>query len=72
MAQLSYDEQKFLSARAYLERFFEVQPDTPQSLLLAVKVESELGAQDLVEEYRDRLLEDFAGSDEAQQIRTDN
>ncbi len=66
MAGISYAEQNFLSARAYLQRYFEVGPETPDSLLLGVKVENRLGGNDLATEYARRLRQGFPRSKEAE------
>lgn len=68
MATISYETGAYLSARGYLERYFEVGRDTPSVLLLAVKTERQLGAADLVAAYSSRLRTQFAGSKEAEQL----
>ena len=67
MADIAYAREEYLSARGYIERYFAVGPDTPASLLLAVKIESKLSAEDAANEYATRLREKFASSDEARQ-----
>lgn len=68
MARLSYGSGTYLSARAYLERYFEVGRDTPRTLLLAVKTERQLGAIDLATNYSARLRTQFANSKEAEEL----
>lgn len=69
MADIAYAREEHLVARGYIERYFAVGPDTPRSLLLAVKIESELNADQVAQEYATRLKEKFASSDEARQLK---
>ncbi|MDH3695497.1 MAG: type IV pilus biogenesis/stability protein PilW, partial [Gammaproteobacteria bacterium] len=55
MAKMSYQREEYLSARAFLERFFSVSPGTPGSLFYAVKVERQLGAHDVAQQYAKQL-----------------
>lgn len=43
MARVSFDRERYLQARAYLQRYREVAPPNPVSLWLAVRTESQLG-----------------------------
>ena len=65
MAVISFEEENYLSARAYLERYFAVGPETAQSLLYAVKVEQQLGATDLAIDYARKLRAQYPRSSEA-------
>ncbi|MFQ6021200.1 MAG: type IV pilus biogenesis/stability protein PilW [Acidiferrobacterales bacterium] len=69
MAKISYDTGKTYSARGFIQRFFEVAQDTPESLLLAVRIESSLGAKDAEASYALRLKGKFPNSPEAQKVR---
>lgn len=69
MADISYAREEYLAARGYIERYFAAGPDTPASLLLAVKIESKLSAKDVAKEYATRLKKKFASSDEAKQLK---
>lgn len=69
MADISYAREEYLSARGYIERYFAVGPDTPASLLLAVKIESKLSADQVAQKYAARLREKFASSDEAKRLK---
>lgn len=69
MADIAYAREEYLKARGYIERYFAVGPDTPQSLLLGVKIESKLSADDVAREYATRLRQQFASSDEAKQLK---
>lgn len=69
MADIAYAREEYLAARGYIERYFAAAPDTPASLLLAVKIESKLNAGDVAKEYATRLRQKFASSDEARQLK---
>ena len=68
MADINYARQNFLSARGYIERFFSVHVETPESLLLATKIETALVAPDVAEDYARRLKAKFPSSDEVRQL----
>lgn len=69
MARISYESGRTLAARGFLQRYFEVAKDTPQVLLLAVKVEHALKNKDEEASYAVRLRGKFPTSPEAQQLR---
>ncbi len=69
LALVKYNEDNFLSARAYIERFFAITNPQPASLLLAYKIESSLNATDVADEYRRTLMKEFPGSKEAASLR---
>lgn len=69
MADIAYARGEYLAARGYIERYFATAPDTPASLLLAVKIESKLGAGDVAAKYAARLRKKFASSDEARMLK---
>lgn len=69
MADIAFANGNFLAARGYIERYFAVAPDTPQSLLLAVKIESRLNDEEVAREYATRLRKKFASSDEAKKLK---
>lgn len=64
MADLSYTQQNYLQARAYVQRFNSVAPWTSQALLTAIKTESKLGNQDAVSSYILIMRARFPDSDE--------
>ena len=68
MAQLKYREQKYMSARAHLQRYFDSGALNSKSLLLAVQVERNLGAQDLESSYAKQLRLQYPKSPEAKQL----
>lgn len=69
MAKLSADSGRRLSARGFIERYFQSGEDTPESLLLAVKIERSLGNKDAEASYALRLRSKFPTSPEAGQLR---
>ncbi len=68
MAKISYDSGKTYSARGFIQRFFEIANDTPESLLLAVKIEGKLHAKDAEASYALRLRGKFPDSPETQEL----
>ncbi len=68
MAKISFNSGNTYSARAFIQRYFEVSQDTPESLLLAVKIESVLEARDAEASYALRLKGKFPNSPEAQEL----
>jgi len=51
MAKLKFKQKKYLSVRAYLQRFREVNKHTPGSLWLGIRAEGELNNQNSVASY---------------------
>ena len=58
-----------LSARGFLERYFELGNPTPDSLLLAVNNERELGSDSLVEHYAYLLRTSYPDSPQAAELK---
>lgn len=69
MAKISYDSGETYSARGFIQRFFGVAADTPESLLLAVRIEGKLHAKDAEASYALRLRGKFPDSPEVQELR---
>ena len=65
MARLSFDKKKYLSVRAYIQRFAQAAKHTPQSLWLAIKAEKELKDQKEVVRLGIYLQNNFPESNEA-------
>jgi len=63
-----YQSGNYLSARAFMQRYFDVGPETPQTLLLAVRVELALGADQAADEYAVRLKRRFPRSEQAAEL----
>jgi type IV pilus assembly protein PilF len=66
MAEISLQQEKDLSARAYLERYHSEMKPTAASLWLGVRVEKRLGDLAKSAEYRKRLLRGFPDAPEVQ------
>jgi type IV pilus assembly protein PilF len=70
MARISLDSGQALTARAFIERYFHAAEDTPESLLLAVKIERVLHNKNAEASYALRLRGKFPTSPEAGQLQT--
>lgn len=70
MARINLDSGRALTARAFIERYFHAAEDTPESLLLAVKIERALHNKDAEASYALRLRGKFPTSPEAGQLQT--
>ncbi len=70
MSKIYYGKGKYMSARAFLERFFSVSKkfQNAVSLDLGYRIEKALGAERKSEQYRRSLLRKFPGSPEADRI----
>lgn len=66
MSELSFEKQKHLSARAYLQRYLEVGKHTPQSLWLGIRIERELGDRNAVSSYGTLLRAQFPDARETE------
>ena len=70
MQKISYHDKKYMSARAFLERYLGVAKHTAETLWYAIQTERSLGNEEMTEHYRSQLLQDFSASKEAKQIKT--
>ncbi len=70
MARYSFETGETLSARGFMQRYFEVATDTPEVLLLAFRIERALGDKNAQATYALRLRGKFPQSAEARQLRT--
>jgi type IV pilus assembly protein PilF len=68
MAELSFAQNKDMSARAYLERFHGEVAPTAASLWLGVRVEQRLGDRVKAVEYKRKLLKEFPDAPEIQAL----
>ncbi len=68
MADINFRRKNYLSARGYIERYFSIASKTPESLLLAYKIEHKLNAPKVAEEYASLLRGQFARSKQAQEL----
>ncbi len=68
MAQLSYEQDNYLNARGYLQRYQSVARHTAGSLLLGIRIEQQLGDRNAVSSYELLLKNNFPDSVEAGQL----
>lgn len=75
MSELSIKTKKYMSARAYIQRYHAINKPSSESLWLQIQAERALGAKDLYQKYEKQLLNEFAGSKQAalvkEQVRRD-
>jgi len=69
MQKISYHSAKYMSARAFLERYLAVAKHNAETLWYAVQTERALGNEKLAEGYKDILFSLFPTSKEAQQLK---
>jgi type IV pilus assembly protein PilF len=65
MAEVGVKTERYLMARAYIERFHAVSPASAESLWIQLQAEKALGARDHYLKYARQLINDFPDSDEA-------
>jgi len=65
---LKFQQEDYLAARAFLQRFTGVSPTTAGVLLLAAEIEGKLGNDRARSDYVDQLLRDFPESPEARRV----
>jgi len=68
LARVFYQLEQYMKARAFLQRYDSVGPNTPESLMLCVRIETKLEALDLASSCRDRLLKGFPRSLQAREL----
>ena len=68
MADLELSQSRFMSARAFLERYLAASRVTASSLWLAVRIERGLGNKSTAEDYARRLRSDYPASPEARAL----
>ncbi len=68
MMKLSYEEQRYRQARAFLQRYERVARHNPRSLWLALQMEKQLGNQRAVAAYSQMLREKFPDSPETRAL----
>lgn len=64
MAELSFAQDNWLQARAFLQRFSAAGQMTPQALWLGYRVEKKLGASQAARDYAARLYSEFPDSEQ--------
>ncbi len=68
MQKISYHAGKYMSARAFLERYLSIARHSSKTLWYAVQTERALGNGALVKKYRETLYNSFPASKEAQNL----
>jgi len=68
MADLTFQQQNYLSARAFLQRYSASAPATAESLLLGYRIESTMGDAKAAADYGSRLRTDFPHSPQTKLI----
>ncbi len=68
---MKYQQQDYLHARAFLQRFMSSNPTTAGVLYLAAEIEGKLGNDRGRTEFVDRLLREFPASPEARKALSD-
>ena len=69
MAKISYDAGRPVTARGFIQRYFQAADDTPETLLLAVRIERALRNRNEEGSYALRLKAKFPDSPEAAQLQ---
>src|SRR5690606_17746228 len=69
LMELSYRSENYLQARAFLQRYLDVRPATPSTLLLCYNIERELGDRNAADDCARRLRSEFPQSQELAQLR---
>ena len=65
MAEVGVKTERYLMARAYIQRYHAVRPASAESLWIQIQAEKNLGAKDHYMKYARKLLKEFPDSDEA-------
>ncbi|HSH29517.1 MAG TPA: type IV pilus biogenesis/stability protein PilW [Thiohalobacter sp.] len=68
MAQFSLEQGQYLKVRAYLQRYQAVARHTPQTLLLGIRAEQQLGDRNAEASYRLLLRNNFPESPQAREL----
>lgn len=68
MAEITYEQSKYMKTRAFIERFLSYRKANAKVLLLGFLAENALGQDDKAEEYKDQLIKLFPISEEATKL----
>lgn len=69
MQKISYHQRKYMSARAFLQRYLNVAQETAETLWYAYQTERSLNDPKAAENYRSTLLRRFPNSVEANKVQ---
>jgi type IV pilus assembly protein PilF len=64
MAEIRFEQDRFLSSRGFLQRFESVSPHSAESLWLGIRVERKLGDKDAEANYKKQLQSKFPKSEQ--------
>ena len=70
MAKIGFQDENYLSARAYLQRYAEVAQHSAESLWLGYRTENKLGDRDQMASYGLKLKAKFPDSEEAKYLQS--
>ena len=65
MAEVGIKTERYLMARAYIQRYHQVKSASAESLWIQIQAEKALGAKDHYIKYAKQLISDFPDSDQA-------
>lgn len=68
MSSINFQQQQFLPARAYIQRFEAVAEHSADSLWLAFQIEEKLGATDRMTLYAEQLRDKFPESEQVRKL----
>ncbi|MDZ7810662.1 MAG: type IV pilus biogenesis/stability protein PilW [Arhodomonas sp.] len=68
MARLRYEDEHYMNARAFYQRYLAVASQTPESAWLGLRIEHELGNRDAAASYRLLLSDRFADSPQTRRM----
>ena len=68
MARISLEQGEYLKVRAYLQRYQAVARHTPQTLLMGIRAEEQLGDRNALASYRLLLKNNFPDSPQAREL----
>ncbi len=69
MAELQFQQEKYLSARAFIQRYEATAKHSAETLLLAYKIELASGSRGSANKYKRMLETNFSGSEQAAEVR---
>lgn len=70
MLKISYNQQQYMSARAFMERYQAAAKPTPESLWFGFQTERALGNHSAADYYKEQLITAFPTSTQAQEVKT--
>ena len=70
MAEVGIKTERYLMARAYIQRYHMENAASPESLWIQIQAEKALGAKDHYMKYARQLIKDFPDSDQAGWVET--